>query len=464
MQNDLHLVINAEDYQDLAGPDWPSYQRFLQGDFGSTPAIQQEITRYVTMFRKDGYRFPINTATACQSKWTWSTIWLNQLSTSSCHRVNPIPFKLEEFDNFHNLPQKQHERQLMLKGEWPGNGCEYCRDIERAGGHSDRLHNLPIRGMMPPELENNPTATAVTPRLVEIFAQNTCNMSCIYCNPNLSSKIAQENFKFGEFNHGGVHIPVVQVPDTVHEYFEKFIAWLEHNIKTLRRLHLLGGETFIQHELMNRVLSVIEHNPNPDLEFTIFSNMMVPDRYWDFYTQRIQDLQQRGHIKIFDLTASIDCWGPQQEYVRSGLDLNKFESRFAWASQQPWLRLTVNQTITNMTIRTMPELIKKLVEYGQHRHIGQYFEMHVGPRYQHPEIFAYETWREDFERIFDVMPTRTPEHREARLRMQGIQSQLQQSTKHNTEEIERLHIYLDELDRRRGTNWRSLFPYLNVAG
>jgi hypothetical protein len=29
-------------------------------------------------------------------------------------------------------------------------------------------------------------------------------------------------------------------------------------------------------------------------------------------------------------------------------------------------------------------------------------------------------------------------------------------------EIKKLHEYLDELDRRRKTDWRSLFPYLVV--
>lgn len=462
MTANLSLYVTKEDYENVAGPDWPSYQDFLSGNRGVKREIQDEINGWIQIFQKDGIKFPIRTETSCQSKWTWSTIWLNKLSSSSCHRVNAVPFSLDQFDNFHNLPSKQRDRKLMLAGKWPGNGCEYCRDIEYAGGHSDRQHNLEIRNLTPPELETDPTAVVVTPRLVEIFAQNTCNMSCIYCHPDLSSKIAQENIKFGEFRANGVHIPVVKVPDTAHQYFEKFIGWLEKNIQVLRRLHLLGGETFLQHELMERVLSVIEKNPNPDLEFTIFSNMTVPDRYWNMYTQRIKYLQKMGCIKIFDLTASIDCWGAQQEYVRYGLDLNKFEQRFSWAADQDWLRLTVNQTITSMTIKTMPELIEKIKYYSQGRHIGHYFEMHIGPRFHHPGIFAWSMWEDDFKRILDAMPKDTDNHIEAIVRMQGVQKQLQASGSHDFNEIENLHIYLDEIDRRRGTDWRSLFPYLIV--
>ena len=462
---DLHLYFNQQDYENLAGPAWPAYKRFLQGEKAQIPQVQEEIDNFVQMFKTDGIKFPIHTKTACQSKWTWSTIFLNQLSTASCHRVNPVPFSLEEFDNFHNIPKKLEDRRLMLKGEWPTGGCEYCRVIEEAGGHSDRQHNLEIRGLTPPELEQDLTAVQVSPRIVEIFAQNTCNLSCTYCNSNLSSKIEQENRKFGEFNQGGVHIPVTNVPQTTKQYFDRFIAWLDSNIQTLVRLHLLGGETFIQHDLMTAVLDIIKRKPNPRLEFCIFSNMNVPDRYWDLYTNQIRELQARNHIRVFDLSASIDCWGPEAEYARSGLDLDKFEQRFAWASEQgDWLRLIANQTVTVLTMRTMPALIQKIDQYSQHKHIGHYFQFYTGSQmFQHPKIYAYSHWAETFEEIYKAMPTRTEEQREAISRMQGLQRYLQTFTQHSWEDIKKLHVFLDELDRRRGTNWRNIFSYLDIS-
>jgi hypothetical protein len=248
------------------------------------------------------------------------------------------------------------------------------------------------------------------------------------------------------------------------EYFDRFVLWLEKNVAQLKRLHLLGGETFIQHDLMNSVLSILERHPSPDLQFCIFSNMNVPDRYWDLYTSRIQDLQRRGHIQCFDLTASIDCWGSEQEYVRSGLNLKKFEERFAWASKQgSWLRLNANQTVTAMTIRTMPDLIEKIKQYSKHKHIGHYFQFYTGPHmFQHPKIFAWDFWKQDFERILAAMPTDTVEQQEAIPRMQGLASLLKQQQTNDTDAIAQLHVYLDELDRRRSTNWRELFPYLDI--
>jgi organic radical activating enzyme len=461
----LELYVTKETYQSLAGPDWPPYEQYLLGARSNIPEVQDEINNFTNMFVAEGVRFPIQTATACQSKWTWSTIYLNQLSSASCHRVVPVPFQLEQFDQFHNLPKKIQDRQLMLQGQWPAGGCEYCRHIEEAGGFSDRQHNLGIPDLTPPELETDPSAVYVSPQIIEIFAQNTCNLACTYCNSNLSSKIAQENQKFGHFERNGVTIPVTRVPETADLYFERFIDWLKNNIQKIKRLHLLGGETFIQHRLMTSVLDVIEQHPNPALQFNIFSNMNVPDKYWNLYTSRIQDLQHQGNIKYFDLTASIDCWGEEAKYARHGLDLDKFEQRLSWASQQgSWLRLNVNQTITALTVRTMPQLIEKLVHYGKHKHIGQYFEFYTGPQmFQHPNIFSYELWREDFERIFATMPTKTADQQEAVTRMQGIDQYLKKSANHNWLEINKLHTYLGELDRRRGTDWKKVFPYLDIS-
>ena len=60
------------------------------------------------------------------------------------------------------------------------------------------------------------------------------------------------------------------------------------------------------------------------------------------------------------------------------------------------------------------------------------------------------------------MPTDTVDQQEAIPRMQGLISLLKQHTTNNMNAIKNLHTYLDELDRRRSTNWRTLFPYLNI--
>ena len=82
--------------------------------------------------------FPIKTKTSCQFKWSWSTIFLSEGTTSSCHRCKHWEFDLNTIENFHNLPGKISDREKMLNGEWPGNGCEYCKFVEEKEGKSER--------------------------------------------------------------------------------------------------------------------------------------------------------------------------------------------------------------------------------------------------------------------------------------------------------------------------------------
>jgi len=412
-------------------------------------------------------KFPIKTATACQSKWTWSTIWLNQAESSSCHRVKSWPIDINNFSNFHNLPQKIQDRERMLQGLWPesGRGCEYCKNIEDAGGWSDRQHNNELGGHNPPELKININATHVTPKIIEIFAQNICNLSCIYCNENLSSKWESEIRVYGPLENilGGRYIK--KRPNNFTEkLYNEFLIWLENNIQNLTRLHLLGGETFIQHSLMEDVFDIIERKPNPFLQLNIFSNFNAPKKYFYNYIDRIKKYAKEGNIGRFDLTCSVDCWGKEAEYVRSGLNLDLLEEYFEYAVNQSedWLWLNVNQTISCMTIKTMPELIDKINKYSFYRHIGHYFQFVDGFDYQHPQIYNYDLWEKDFETILQKMETNNERRQEAITRMIGHQKMLQNNCKQNDIKIIKLHKFLDELDRRRGTDWRSLFPYLIV--
>lgn len=457
--NKIRKDIDQGKYLANRGSSWPSWEDYQNYVLTGDQDIDEEIEQW-TINNAVGILFPIKTATACQSKWTWNTLWLNEGTASSCHRAGWDNVTVENF-NLHNGPSKIIARKKMLRGEWPGGGCEYCKDIEDAGGHSDRQHNNLIPGLTPHEVESDHTAVIVTQRIQEIFADNTCNLSCIYCNSNLSSKIEQENNRYGEFKQKGVWLKDTLANKQDNKaLYAKFLEWLTDNVQHLRRLHLLGGETFIQHKLMEDIFSILEQKPNPKLKLCIFSNMNAPEKYWQLYMERIRHLP----IKGFDLTASIDCWGPQQQYVRSGLDLELFEQRLAWASEQgDWLTLNINQSITNMTIKTMPELIQVINKYNDRKPIGHYFEFYIGTeQYQHPKIFAYDMWCEDFQKIYSEMKSDTIEHKEVFTRLTGLEQQLKTIREHDYEQIENLHIYLDELDRRRGTDWRSLFPYLIV--
>ena len=356
--------------------------------------------------------FPIKTETACQLKWTWSTIFLNDGTTSSCHRVGRHDIPVDNFANFHNTVEKIQQRETMLRGEWPkpleymheDEGCNYCQKIEDSGGHSDRQNHLKIPNLSPKELELDLNAVVVTPKILEVFINNTCNLSCTYCNARNSSQIEFENNKFGDFNKNGVTIPIKVIDrDLNQKNVEKFFAWLETNSNELRRLHLLGGEPLYQKEFY-RCVDFFKSHPNRELELNLVTNLMLAPAKFKVFIDQIKQMVIQRYIKRFDITVSLDCWGAEQEYARWGIKLDTIQQNMETLLNEKWIYLSINSTLTPLTIPTFPALIKKINEWRTVRSTNHHFQTVFSPSYHNPEIFGGEFWREHFELALSLMP------------------------------------------------------------
>lgn len=398
--------------------------------------------------------FPISTKTACKLKWGWSTLYLNSGETASCHRASFSQLTPDNFDNFHNTENKLQARNLMLDGRWPTGGCEYCKGIETQGGYSDRMLHNSIPGLYPNDL----TLVKVTPSILEVYFNNTCNLSCLYCNPGLSSSIDQEFNKFGSFNKNGVELfPLAK--KNIDELEPKFWQWMKNNFVNLERFHFLGGEPFYQKQL-DTLINFIQNNPNPKCEFNIVTNLMISNDILVDKIDKFKQLVAKRKIKRVEITASIDCWGAEQEYVRYGLNLDTWQNNFEYLVKQKWIKLNINQTISALTIKTMPDLVTKLNNWRGIRTVGHYFSVtEPGPSYMRPNIFGPGVFDKDFEHVLNLMPNTTTDDQRAVQYMTSIANEIK-STLINHVEIGKLFTFLDEKDRRRNTNWRSVFPWL----
>ena len=401
--------------------------------------------------------FPIKTDTACQLKWNWSTLYLYSGKTASCHRTGWGEITAETFDTFHNTEKKQQERHKMLQGLWPDESCSYCRNIEQHGGFSDRMLHLTVPDQSPIELETDPTAVVVTPTVLEVYFNNTCNMACLYCVPDLSSKINYENQRFGKFSSNGVELSSIDINSDHSLMLEKFWQWMHKHSYNLKRFTVLGGEPFYQSEF-DKCLEYFENNSHPDLELGIVTNLMVDTNKLSHYIQRFKKLLSDRRLRRIDITCSIDCWGAEQEYVRYGLNLDLWTKNFELLMEQKWLKLNINQTICVLTIKTMPELLQKLQEWRKKRNVGHYFAaINPQPTYFMIDILGPNVFGQDFEKILKCIPIETDHS--AYQYMSGLANTVKNSLP-NQKEMLKLKTYLTEKDRRRGTDWTKTFPWL----
>jgi sulfatase maturation enzyme AslB (radical SAM superfamily) len=303
-----------EFYTQIKDPSWPACDQELDFDqlselikkecietFGYVPGSFNKTSKLANRV------FPIKTNTACQLKWNWSTIYLTTEQTASCHRTNHHKFDTNTFD-FHNTLSKLDDRQRMLDGQWPRQGCNYCQDIEQAGGQSDRITNLDFPGIhAPPELDLDTGAIYVTPRILEVYFDNTCNLKCVYCGPHFSSLWDAENVKFG--------LKPFDKSVNLESNKQKIFAWLREHGHNLTNFNILGGEPLYQQEL-DQCLDLFEQYPAPELKLQIFTNLNAKlERVQDTVT-KVKRLIDNNCLREFEVTASLDCWGAPQEYAR----------------------------------------------------------------------------------------------------------------------------------------------------
>ena len=401
--------------------------------------------------------FPIKTATACKLKWNWSTLYLNGGKTASCHRTGFSDLTPENFFSFHNTPLKISDRNAMLNGQWPDESCGYCRKIEEAGGLSDRMLHLNIPDLLPPELDTDPMAIEISPTILEVFFNNTCNLGCLYCSSTLSSTIATEDKKFGNFEKHGIKIQSI---DTHYkDLLPYFWEWFPKGFQQLKRFHIMGGEPFYQQEF-EKLLDMIKKYPNPECELHLVTNLMVSKKRLNTFLSIFKDLLISRKLKRVEISCSIDCLGPEQEYVRWGINLNQWEENFKILIENKWIYLGISQVISPLTIKTMPDLLSKLNIWREQRKINQWFSgVTPGPSYLQAEIFGKEEFAEDADKILALMPQNSEENKISFDYMQGIFKQILASER-NDKEIINLLVYLTEKDRRRNTNWREVFPWL----
>lgn len=446
----------TEFYSEIRDPTWPDCDR--EEDFATLPEkIQKECQEqfgYVPgSFRNKSKlpnrRFPIVSDTACQLKWTWSTIYLTTEKTASCHRTNHHRFDTESFD-FHNTPSKLDDRARMLQGQWPESGCNYCRDIEDAGGASDRITNLDFPGIhAPPELSSDPTAVRVTPRILEVYFDNTCNLKCLYCGPHFSSLWDAENVKHG--------LPAFAKSPNIERNKQRLFEWLKQNAHTLTVFNILGGEPLYQPEL-EQCLDLFERHPAPELKLQMFTNLNARLPYLKRIIQRVRRLIDNGNIREFEITASLDCWGAPQEYVRFPLNLQEWQQNFEYLLSESWINLIINSTVTPLTIKTLPDLLQKINEWNQVRPVYHYQNSVNGPDHMFIDLFG-AIFEDDFARAIQLKPARTPEEIASRNYLIGIAQQSAHGGP-RPKQIHRLFDFLNTIDQRRRTQWPQVFPWL----
>jgi organic radical activating enzyme len=296
----------------------------------------------------------------------------------------------------------------------------------------------------------------VTPRIVELYLTNTCDLACLYCLPGFSSRNNEELKKYGSYPIG--ILPVQQITDK-DQYFTAWLNWLDKNYQHLDRVSILGGEPFLQKEMWN-ILEFISNRRNQNLTISINTNLNSKTDTVKRFVEICKNLIINRKIKQVHISASLDCWGPQAEFIRNGLALDQWQENFEYLIQHKWLSISVHQVITSLSISTALDLQQRIAEYKkQNPKITQAYHV-VDSGYEeiyHPNIFGAAFFKDKLDALLEHYPIATEWDIETRKRLEGI-CLMVNAEKPDPLRLSKLCATLDMIDQRRNTDWKKLFP------
>lgn len=314
----------------------------------------------------------------CLAKFKQATLHLGTGMVHSCHHPTPHRIPLDELKNnpsaLFNTDHLKNVRKEMLCGERPKE-CDYCWRIENNNEYSDRQY----KSLEHWALSDHDNITKllgnenIYPSYLEVSFSNICNLNCIYCGPEFSSKWV-DLLK----NNG----PIKLLEKTEHEdwvqgwqenldslqyknrefnpYIDAFWKWFPEAYNKLKVFRITGGEPLLSKETF-RVIDWFIENPNLELELGINSNLSVPDSVWETFIDKLTILKNKK-VKKITMFISVDCWGKNAEFIRTNLNFNLLKERAIQLLELNNIRCVFMVTYNLLSITSFNQLLEWILK------------------------------------------------------------------------------------------------------
>ena len=331
----------------------------------------------------------------CLAKWNQVSILLQTGQTHSCHHPRPHVVPINELEKnpsaLHNTYFKKQQRKTMLKGGKPKE-CDYCWNVEDANpdAFSDRIMKSGEAWAFPyfDKIKKSDPGENTNPSYVEVSFSNQCNMSCGYCDVKSSSNWQHEIKKHGHYPTSGMYNNtewmerdgIVPIPHTKpNPYRDAFWKWWPDLFPTLHTFRITGGEPILSKDTF-KVLNYIIDNPklNPMLEMSVNTNLCAPQDMVEEFIDKVKYITDKDLVWNFALFTSIESWGKHAEYMRDGMDTERFWNNldmFLTKCQRP--EATVMATYNLTSVPTYDKVIKRVFEMKKKHYNGKRYR-HYG--------------------------------------------------------------------------------------
>jgi organic radical activating enzyme len=427
----------------------------------------------------------------CAAKWKQVTIHLQSGHTHSCHHPRTHKIPLNELKTnpsaLHNTNFKKQQRKMMLEGQRPTE-CDYCWKVEDQGNDSlsDRVFKSADTWAEPyiKDIVSKPWDDDVVPSYVEVSFGNVCNFKCSYCSPSISSQWMAEIEQYGayptsdRFNNLDwiVHQDMMPIPNNQENpYVDAFWQWWPTVADKIEHFRITGGEPLLNKNTY-RILDYLIENPNPNLQFSINSNMCPTPELLDKFIEKIKIIHNEKKVKRLRIFTSAEAHGSQSDYIRFGMDYQAWLANIERVYQEvPGIVFGLMSTYNAMSVTSYTKFLEDVImlkkKYADPKNL------HVSPIVLD---IPYLRWP-SHQSVFILSDEFAPMIKEQMdFMIKNTQTPNDMSlpfSESETERIKRIYelfinreqgvygldrknfkAFVDEHDQRRGTNFLATFP------
>lgn len=320
----------------------------------------------------------------CAAKWNQITLHLGTGMNHSCHHPPPHKISVDEIKKspaaLHNTAYKKQQRKMMLEGVRPTE-CDYCWRAEDSqvsdkenSAFSDRVTKSAEKWAYPyiDSIKRMPWDADVNPTYLEVSFDTTCNFKCAYCSPSFSSSWREEIERHGPYELPDLSLHSLEYlkqTDTMplpitkaNPYIDAFWKWWPDVAKDLHVFRITGGEPLMSKQVF-KVLDFLIDNPQPQMEFNINSNLDVPESLIESFISKMKIIQEKQAVKSFKLYTSNEAHGAQAEYIRFGLNYDRWlKNCHRVLSEIPNSQLTVMAAYNVLSLPSFKLLMDDIIE------------------------------------------------------------------------------------------------------
>jgi hypothetical protein len=290
--------------------------------------------------------------TICDLKWNYPIFNLDRGEFRSCCRTPSRRISQQELDKtginaFLNSEHQIQSRLDLIQGK-RHEDCQSCWKLEDSGMTSPRHSKemfaelLHKKKQLPGEFVysdsnlraelkkithiTDPVLTSYHPYMLEISLGNTCDMKCMYCSHHYSTQWGSEKIKWGEITQAQLD---KEFPKAPNGFDDKYWEWFDTVKLHVGRLGIIGGEPLIMPEFYrfaDKLIASIESvkdQRKQKMSFWIVTNMNTPPNYLEKFFKYLPKLTEVFNVEIL---VSMESVGNRAEYIRNGVDWNRFTS------------------------------------------------------------------------------------------------------------------------------------------